>query len=225
MPHIEITLSILQILRVDPKKSVYEAFNGRKFNWNQTPLAPVGSRALSFLDSTIRNTCQSHAIDTWYVGPSMVHYREMYFNNPRTGYCTSSGTYKLFPTHSRMPTITKDDHTTMAATDLLDMFKKIVPVNASQKRNHCKMLSLLTNVLTEHQTSRQNRWTPNQMGDMPPSGVDPTSTLRVDTTPTLRVGETPITSVDPTAPQAIRTAPRIYQRQTRNNTPLPSMQN
>ena len=68
----------------------------------------------------------------------MLHYRKMYFNNPKTGYCTSSGTYKLFPTHARMPTISEDDHTIMAAADLLEMFKRIVPVNAIEKETIVK---------------------------------------------------------------------------------------
>ena len=77
IPQIEITLNILRTSRVDPKKSACEALNGKKFDWNRTPLAPLGSRALSFLPSTVRNTFQSHAIDTWYVGPSMLHYCKM----------------------------------------------------------------------------------------------------------------------------------------------------
>ena len=49
IPQIEITLNILRTSRVDPKKSVYEALNGRTFSWNIMPLTPVGLRALSFL--------------------------------------------------------------------------------------------------------------------------------------------------------------------------------
>ena len=139
------------------KKSAYEALKGRKFDWNRTPIAPVGSRALSFLPSSVRNTFQAHAINTWYVGMSMLHYREMYFNNPTTGYCTSSGTYKLFPTHSCMLTISENNHTIMADTDPLEMFKKIVPVSVIEKRNRCKILSSLANVLTKHQRLRRNR--------------------------------------------------------------------
>ena len=160
---IEITLNILQTSKVDPKKSAYKALNGKKFNWNSTPLAPLGSRALSFLPSSVRNTFQSHAIDTWYVDPSMLHYHEMYFNNPKTGYHTSSRTYTLFPTHARMQRISEDDHTIMATTDLLEMFKQIVPVSAIEKQNHCKILRSLTCVLTGHQTPRRNRWTPKQI--------------------------------------------------------------
>ena len=60
---------------------------------------------------------------------------------------------------------------------------------------------------------------------IPPLRVDPASTSRVDTIPTLRVDNTPTTCIDQTAPEAICTTPRIHQRQTRNNAPLPSMQN
>ena len=210
IPQIEITLNILQTMRADTQKSVYEALNGRKFNLNRNPLAPVGSRALSCLPSSVRNTFQAHAIDTWYVGPSMLNYREIYFSNPNTGYCTISGTYNLFPTHPCMPAISKDDHPLMAATDLLEMFKNIVPVSAIEKRNHCKILSSLTNDLTEHQTPRRNRWTPAHMEDVPPSRVDQTSNLRVNTIRTLMVGATPTKFADPTAPEVIHTAPQIH---------------
>ena len=154
----------------------------------------------------------------------MDHYRAMYFNNPKTGYYTIIGTYKLFPKHARMPSISEDDHIIMAATDILEMFKQSAPVSAIEKQNHCKMLRSLTGVLTKHQTPRQNRWTPEQMEDVSPSRMDPASNSRVNAIPTLRVGATPTTYVDPKAPEAIRTALRIHQQNTRNNTPLPSMQ-
>ena len=110
----------------------------------------------SFLPSTVRNTFQSHVIDTWYVGPSTDHYRKMFFDNLRTGYCTNSGTYKLFLTYSRMPTISKNDHTIMAATDLLEMSKQILPVSASQKKKP------LHNIAFTHQSSY---WAPNAEGE------------------------------------------------------------
>ena len=62
------------------------------------------------------------------------------------------------------------------------------------------------------------------MEDAPPLRVDPASNSRVNTIPTSRVGVTSSTSVDPTAPAAIHMAPRIHQRNTRSNAPLPSMQ-
>ena len=90
----------------------------------RTPRAPVGSKTLRFLPPIVRNTFQSHVIDTWYVDPSMEHYRKMMFNNPLTGYNTNSGTYILFPAHTKVPTISEGDHTIMTATDLLKNSRK-----------------------------------------------------------------------------------------------------
>ena len=104
------------------------------------------------------------------------------------------------------------------------MSKEIVPVSAIEKRNHCKILRSLTGVLSEHQTPRQNRWTPEREEEVPPSRVDPASNSRVNATPNSGVGVTPTTSADPTLPEAIRTGPCIHRRKTRNNTPLQSMQ-
>ena len=104
------------------------------------------------------------------------------------------------------------------------MLKEIIPVSAIEKRNHCKILRSLTDVLSEHQTPRQNRWTPKREEEVPPSRVDPASNLRVNATPNSRVGVTSTTSADPTSPEAIRTAPRIHRQKTRNNTTLPSIQ-
>ena len=164
VPQIEITLNILQTSRVDTKKLACEALNGIQFDRNRTPLTLVGSRALRFLPSSARNTFQAHVIDTWYVGPSMLHYREMYFNNPTAGYCTSSGTYTLLLAHAHMPTISKDNHTIMVATDLLEMFKKIVPFNAIEKKKPLQSVKFThqrsyqaPNTTAKHVDARTNR--------------------------------------------------------------------
>ena len=61
----------------------------------------------------------------------------MMFNNQKawhSWHCTNIGTYKLFPAHMGVPTISEGDQTIVAATDLLDVFKKITPVNAAQNK-------------------------------------------------------------------------------------------
>eukprot|EP00956_Cyclotella_meneghiniana_P031406 scaffold82313_cov39-Cyclotella_meneghiniana.AAC.3 len=45
---------------------------------------------------------------------------------------------------------------------------------------------------------------------------------RVNNTPVPRVN-TPSTSHDPTAPRVLRAQPRVHQRKTRNNTPIPTI--
>lgn len=115
-------------------------------------------QSTQFLSPGVRNAWHAHNIDTWYVGPSFEHYHKMDCNKSATKYYTNSGTYELFLAHSIVPGITEGDRDIVAATNLLEMFKKSVPVSASQKQNHCKMLSSLTNVPSGHQSSRVSRW-------------------------------------------------------------------
>ncbi len=61
------TLNMLRVSRVNPKLSAYAVLEGQ-FHFNKTPLAPVGTKALVFLDPTKGHTWQSHTIDAWYVG-------------------------------------------------------------------------------------------------------------------------------------------------------------
>ena len=63
------TLNLLRVLRVNPKLSAYAVLDGQ-FNFDKTPLAPVGTRALILLDPNTRKTWQNHALDAWYVGPA-----------------------------------------------------------------------------------------------------------------------------------------------------------
>ena len=56
-----------------------------------------------------------------------------------------------------------DTQTSMTTIDLLEMFKKIVLVSTAHKKNHCKMLSSLTNAIFRHQRPRESRSTPKQM--------------------------------------------------------------
>ena len=83
------TLNMLRVSRINPKLSSYAILEGQ-FDFNKTPLAPVGTKALVFLDPTKRHTWQSHAIDAWYVGPAKKHYRNYRFFIPDTNRDTES---------------------------------------------------------------------------------------------------------------------------------------
>ena len=54
------TLNLLRVSQVNPKLSEYPILEGQ-FNFDKTPLALVGTRALILLDPNKRNTWQSHA--------------------------------------------------------------------------------------------------------------------------------------------------------------------
>ncbi|KAL7529888.1 hypothetical protein ACHAWF_004298, partial [Thalassiosira exigua] len=122
----EITLNLLRTSRYDPKKSAYEVLNG-PFDYNRTPLAPPGTKALVFSTPNKRLSWEQHAKDAWYVGPAMAHYRCKRFWVPETRNFRIAGTYKLFPTHCKLPKLGEADEKIVAAEELLAELKVLVP--------------------------------------------------------------------------------------------------
>ena len=70
----ELTLNLLWTSLVDPEKSAYEVLDGA-FDYNTTPLTPPGTQALIYEAPTRRTAWAPHAVDGWYLGPAMRHYR------------------------------------------------------------------------------------------------------------------------------------------------------
>ena len=70
----EMTLNMLRTSLSDPSKSAYKALEGT-FNYNKTPLAPPGTKTLIYEVAARRASWAPHAVDGWYLGPAMKHYR------------------------------------------------------------------------------------------------------------------------------------------------------
>ncbi|KAL7502812.1 hypothetical protein ACHAXN_001689 [Cyclotella atomus] len=80
------TLNLLRKLRINPRLSAYAILNGQ-FDFKRTPLAPVGTKALVFLDPKRWKTFQTKALDAYYTGPAMMPYRNTNFSSPRMVAC------------------------------------------------------------------------------------------------------------------------------------------
>ena len=145
----------MQTSRIDSSKSAYEALNGQKIDWNRTPLAPVSQRALAFLDPANCLTLAPHAIDAFTLGFAPDHYRLLRFCNKLTGRCLTTGTYALYPAHCKVQIISQGERTVMAAAELLDLFKTIVPRNTNKKVQHCNVIDKLTKTESEYQTPQR----------------------------------------------------------------------
>eukprot|EP00804_Cyclotella_cryptica_P019091 CCRYP_014473-RA/>CCRYP_014473-RA protein AED:0.49 eAED:0.63 QI:0/0/0/1/0/0/2/0/160 len=96
------TLNLLRVSRVNPKLSAYAILDGQ-FNFDKTPLAPVGTRSLILLDPNTCRTWQSHALNAWYLGPAKNQFRNYRFFLPSTKGYRISGSAKFFPKHTKMP--------------------------------------------------------------------------------------------------------------------------
>ena len=95
---------MLQTCRRDPTISAYEALNG-KFDYNKTPMTPLGSPAVIYDDPTTRNTFAPHCTDAIYVAPSMLHYINRKYWVPSTHKMRISSSERIYPEHCKIPTI------------------------------------------------------------------------------------------------------------------------
>ena len=187
-------LNMLRTFRRDPTISAYKALNG-PFDYNKTPLAPLGSPEVLYGYPTNRNNFAPHCTDAIYVAPSMIHYCNRNYWVPYTQKMRISSSARIYPEHCKVPTILGADKTLIAASDLLMVMQSEVPHNAKAKLRHAKALQILTVIINNTPTTRES----------------PTAT------PTVSA------STDTTYTRVIKTIPSIHQRWTRRNTLMPTI--
>jgi len=129
----------------------------------------------------------------------MKHYRYGHYFITYTQTTLITNSAKLYPTHCKMPTISEEDGTVLAAEELVKaLSNKALKLNTEDTLRHAKVLQKLTAIIA----------------NKPPQRVAMQTPQRVDG---------PSTSNDTTAPRIVRTAKRIHQRKTRSNTPMPAL--
>jgi hypothetical protein len=74
LPQCLITLNLLRRSRINPQLSAQAHMHGA-FDFNRTPLAPPGTKVLINEKADIRQTWAPHAVEGWYLGSILRHYR------------------------------------------------------------------------------------------------------------------------------------------------------
>ena len=167
-----------------------------KFDCNKTPLAPPVAKALISEAASRRAAWAPHAVNRWYLGPAMNHYRAFKFFIESTRGVRIPSNFKLMPSHCKVPSIFKEDETVLPAAILLSyVYSKF---DQDEQLKHTTIIKQLTQIIANGPHQRVAVGTPQRVA-------------------------APSTSVDITAPETIRTSKRIHQRQTRSNTPMPSI--
>ena len=209
LPQAQMTLNMLRTSRQNPNKTAYEELHGQ-FDFNKTPIAPLGTRALIYDDPDSRTSWAPRGIDAFYISPALLHYRCLRFFNPESRSFRTSGSYKLYPTHCTNPSISQADLTLQAANELCKTLQmshaQKMMLSTQQKLQHTKALNELTDIITN---STPPRVVPNVT---PP--LEPVGPPRVNA---------PSTSVNPTSPNNIYKTKLVHQRKTRSNTPIPTI--
>ena len=149
------TLNMLLTCRWDPTISAYKSLNGL-FDYNKTPLAPLGSPAAIYDGPTTRNTFSPHCTDAIYVAPSMLHYWKRKYWVPSTQKMRISSSARIYPEHWKVPTILEADKTFIAESDHLTAMKAAVPYTLKAKLKHAKALQNLTAIIENTPNARED---------------------------------------------------------------------
>jgi len=235
LPQVELTLNLLRFLQRDTTKSANEEVN-RKFDYNKTPLAPLGTKGLVYEDPTVRASWAPHGTDAYYVGPALKHYRCLHFYMPGTRRYHVADTWRLYPMHCTTPTISDTELPIIQATDTLTALGGTVPSSTSESIERAQAIQQLRNILLP--MLQHNAPPPPTTGTPSPRVLRPrllaTPETRVPMTspsprvlravthnnpppPMLNPTRTPTTSNDPTAPTNVRLVRPIHQRHTQRN--------
>ena len=203
----QMTLNFMRTSRLDPNKTSYEELEGA-FDFNKTPLAPLGTKALLLEDPDARASWAPHGTDAFYVGPAMRHYRCKRFFVPETRGFRVSGSYKIYPTHCKQPSVSQADLTLQTANELHQSLQltdtQQLKLSTLQKLRHVDAITSLIKIIT----------------DSTPPRVVPTDNTHLVPSAPSRVNA-PSTSVNPTSPTILQKTKLVHRRQTRSNTPMP----
>ena len=126
LPQATTTLNLLRSSRLNPRLSAEEHLNGT-FDFNRTPLAPLGTKVILHEAPHQRQTWAPHGVDGWYVGYAPEHYRCYTIHVTKTNATRIGSTVEFFPTHSRMPQMSSSDHALRAALELVTALQNPAP--------------------------------------------------------------------------------------------------
>ena len=112
-----ITLNLLRSSRINPKLSAYAQVFGL-FDFNATPMAPPGTRAVIHVKPKKHGTWASHGEVGWYIGPAPEHYRCYTALIDDTQSTRVTDTIEFFPSKTNMPRLSSQDAAIRAAQEL-----------------------------------------------------------------------------------------------------------
>ena len=118
LPQAELSLNLLRNSRLNNKLSSYAAMSGF-FNFAATPLAPPGTKTLVHEKPEQRASWDPHAVEGWYVGPALEHYRCVKVYLPQTFSERVCDTVKFFPHKIPFPTTSPVQQLTEATNEMI----------------------------------------------------------------------------------------------------------
>jgi hypothetical protein len=122
LPQTTLTLNLLRSSRIHPSLSAHASLFGQ-FDFNRTPLAPMGTQIVAHTSADTRTPFGAHGKVGWYIGPSLEHYRcwKCYFTD--TLHERDVLKVDFFPEKIAFPTFSRDDYLKQTAEDMLHLLQ------------------------------------------------------------------------------------------------------
>jgi hypothetical protein len=116
LPQAKLTVNLLHQATINPKISAWEYFNG-PFDFNMTPLAPVGCRVLTHAKPAMQISWDYRAKQGFCVGPALEHYRCYKLVKSETKQKVISNTVEFRHTYLQIPAVLVDDKSSTDSND------------------------------------------------------------------------------------------------------------
>ena len=103
------------------------------YDFNRTPIAPLGTKCLVHNKSAIRSTWAPHAVKGWYIGPARDHYQCYTVYIPSTKGIQQSKKMEFFPYLVNIPATSTADLVLKIAKDLTHLLQNPAPASPFNK--------------------------------------------------------------------------------------------
>jgi hypothetical protein len=142
-------VSNLRNCRFNPKLSAHTALHS-VFDYNKTPLAPLGTKVVIHEKTDKHKTWSTHGTDGWYIGPALDHYRCVDCYIPATHSTRIADTVAFIPTVVPILSTSTEDYLRQSVGDiigLLDDPKSTIPSLSfgDDTQNAIKQIATLLN--------------------------------------------------------------------------------
>ena len=120
IPQSVITLYLLRYSCTNPSLSAHAAINGN-FYFNATPIDTPGTKVLGHEASSNQLSFSTHAVDGWYIVPSLNHYPCYHCYIPTTAPPRHADTVDFLPKHFNFLKVTNSTYLIQAAEDIISI--------------------------------------------------------------------------------------------------------
>jgi hypothetical protein len=151
LPQTILTLNLLRQSNAVPSVSAYQYVRGT-FDYNKTPLGPMGSAVQMHESRDNRGTWAERSIDGWYLGTSLKHYRCHIIHVKKTKSERISDTVFFKHKYITQPTLTPVDTVVKAIDDLTHALKGTRNTHGIQQIERLKMIDELLNNIPSNLT-------------------------------------------------------------------------